>query len=192
MSAPTSAYPHEYEPHGVTARRRVGGGAPSAFLLSIRPAGFVRQESALLHPENAPVMILVLGSTRLGARLVKALRAASQEVTIVERNRRYLEQYLSDDHGATVVLGSPTDPDVLQRAGVERADVICVANRDDALNVLLADLLRARFPSKRILVRLDDPALTQVFREGGSEVVSPLDLAVTAFTHSIVPITERV
>ena len=137
-------------------------------------------------------MILVLGSTRLGARLVKALRAASQEVTIVERNRRYLEQYLSDDHGATVVLGSPTDPDVLQQAGVERADIICVANRDDALNVLLADLLRARFPAKRILVRLDDPVLTQVFREGGYEVVSPLDLAVTAFTHSIVPISERV
>jgi len=137
-------------------------------------------------------MILVLGSTRLGARLTKALRSASQEVTVVERNRRYLEQYLPDSWGANVVLGSPTDPDVLSRAGVERADVICVVNRDDALNVLLADLLRARFPSKRILVRLDDPALTQIYREAGYEVVSPLDLAVTAFTHSIIPVTERV
>ncbi|HVA36835.1 MAG TPA: NAD-binding protein [Candidatus Dormibacteraeota bacterium] len=136
-------------------------------------------------------MILVLGCTRLGARLTKALRSAAQEVVIVERNRRYLEQYLSDDYGSAVVLGPPTDPEVLDRAGVERADMVCIVNRDDALNVLLADLLRTRYPSKRILLRLDDPALTQIYRDSGFEVVSPLDLAVNAFTHSIVPVTGR-
>lgn len=152
----------------------------------------MRQESALLLQENGPVMILVLGSTRLGARLTKALRAASQEVTVVERNRRYLEQYLHDSYGATVVLGSPTDPEVLTRAGIERAEAICVVNRDDALNVLLTDMLRERYPSKRLLVRLDEPVLTQIYREAGHEVVSPLDLAVTAFTHLIVPLSGRV
>ncbi|MDE2570956.1 MAG: TrkA family potassium uptake protein [bacterium] len=124
--------------------------------------------------------------------MTKALRAASQEVTLVERSRRYLEQYLPDDYGATVVLGAPSDPEVLSSAGVDRAAVICIVNRDDALNVLLADLLRSRYPSKRILMRLDDPVLTQVYREGGYEVVSPLDLAIKAFTHSIVAVAEQV
>lgn len=103
----------------------------------------------------------VLGGDHVGVAISERLQASGRRVAIVD------EAYEPGD--VPTFVGDPTDVDVLSDAGVESASTVVVTMRSDRRNLLVAQLVRARFDVPRIVVLVNDPDRLPLFTEAGHE-----------------------
>ncbi len=119
-------------------------------------------------------MVLIIGCGRLGGSLAIKLAAAGQEVVVVDHERRNFDLNLPRDFKGRTIEGMEIDNDVLKRAGIERAVALAAVARDESTNMMAADVARRIFNVPRIVVRVDEPRLANLYREEGFEVISPI------------------
>jgi trk system potassium uptake protein TrkA len=139
--------------------------------------------------ETSNTMILIIGCGRLGGNLAARLDAAGQEVTVLDPDRRNLDANLPRDFKGRVVEGIEIDNAVLTRAGIQRATALVAVGRDESTNVMAADVARRVFQVPRIVVRIDEPRLAELYRQDGFEVVSPV-LAGTLSVERALQLSE--
>jgi trk system potassium uptake protein TrkA len=119
-------------------------------------------------------MILIIGCGRLGGSLATRLAAAGQEVTILDHDRRNFDVNLPRGFRGRTVEGMEIDNDVLKRAGIEQATALAAVARDESTNMMAADVGRKIFNVPRIVVRIDEPRMADLYRRAGFEVISPI------------------
>jgi trk system potassium uptake protein TrkA len=119
-------------------------------------------------------MVLIIGCGRLGGSLAIKLAAAGQEVVVVDHERRNFDLNLPRDFKGRTIEGMEIDNDVLKRAGIERAVALAAVARDESTNMMAADVARRIFNVPRIVVRVDEPRLANLYRQEGFEVISPI------------------
>jgi voltage-gated potassium channel len=113
---------------------------------------------------------------RVGRAAVEELQAQGVDVVVVEGNH--------DVEGDLVeakvchILDDPTHGDVLDKAGIARAQGLLCAVDSDAANVYITLLARARNPSLFIIGRASSPESVEALQRAGSDrVVSPYRLS---------------
>ena len=119
-------------------------------------------------------MILIVGCGRLGGSLATRLVAAGQDVTVLDHDRRNFDANLPRGFKGRTVEGMEIDNDVLRRAGIERADALAAVSRDESTNMMAADVAKKIFKVPRIVVRIDEPRMADLYRAEGFEVISPI------------------
>ena len=119
-------------------------------------------------------MILIIGCGRLGGNLASRLIASGQEVTILDHDRRNFDANLPRNFKGRTVEGMEIDNDVLRRAGIETAYAVAAVARDESTNMMAADVASKIFKVKRIVVRIDEPRMAELYRQAGCEVISPI------------------
>jgi trk system potassium uptake protein TrkA len=80
-------------------------------------------------------------------------------------------EQLAASIGALVLNGSATDIDLLERAGVRKADVAVSTMRSDADNLAFA-LLAKSFDVPRIIARMRDPRYESAYKKAGVAATS--------------------
>ncbi len=129
--------------------------------------------------------ILVVGAGKVGLNLTRELVAQGQEVTLVESDRhRYLgvEQLL--EH--RVLYGDGTELWVLERAGIERADLVIAVTGDDEDNILICQVAREKYGVERIIARANNPSNRRHFDLLGIKpVVSATDAILRLLEHEV-------
>ena len=101
--------------------------------------------------------VLVVGGGKVGAHLAHLLRREQHEVCIIERQAARAAQLRTELPRDTVVDGSGSDPDTLERAGVRQAHVVAAMTGDDAVNLVVTNLARVEFGVPRVIGRVVDP-----------------------------------
>ena len=119
-------------------------------------------------------MILIVGCGRLGSGLAVRLVAAGQDVTILDHDRRNFDANLPRGFKGRTVEGLEIDNDVLKRAGIASASAVAAVARDESTNMMTADVARRIFKVPRIVVRIDEPRLAELYRADGFIVISPV------------------
>lgn len=103
----------------------------------------------------------ILGGAHVGIEIAEQLQAAGHRVAVVD------DSYESSDiPGFT---GDPATVDVLVRSGVDSASTVVVATHSDHRNLLIAQLVRARFDVPRVIVFVHDPDRASLFADAGHE-----------------------
>ena len=114
--------------------------------------------------------VVVCGLGPIGARLAVAFREAGHRVVVVEAEASNAAVVDARAHGAVVLAGDPTDPDLLFRAGVAKARYLVAASGDDGTNagVALAARTAARHRRRALpcFVHVDHPGLANLLVEG--------------------------
>ena len=114
--------------------------------------------------------IVIVGCSEVGFYLSRALAATGHEVAVIEREpQRY--QVLTENLGIIALLGDGADPDVLRRAGVERADAVVALTGVDATNLVICQIVRYMFQTPRTVTLVKDPKNEPIFEEMGIDVV---------------------
>jgi len=102
------------------------------------------------------VYAVIAGGGKVGSRLATSLLSLGHEATLIESDReRYLA--LSDDLEHVVLLGDATELFVLERAGIERADLVIAVTGDDEDNIIVGQLAREKYRVAKVVARVNDP-----------------------------------
>lgn len=101
--------------------------------------------------------IVIVGGGRIGEHLARLLRGRGFDIAVVEEDPATAEALTASLPDVTVVAGSGTDLDVLERAGARRADALAVVTDRDEANLVAAGLARLELGVGRIVGRVKNP-----------------------------------
>lgn len=118
--------------------------------------------------------VVIFGCGRTGATLALHL-APHHSVTIIEQNPEALRR-LGYKHNCRVVLGSGIDEDILERAGIEKADVFFAVTRGDNTNLMSAQVAHLKYHVKKVCIRVADPNRAEAYRGLGYFCITPSSL----------------
>ena len=121
--------------------------------------------------------VVVVGCGRVGAGLAAGLAKAGELVAVVDKDPKAFER-LGEDFGGQTVEGIGFDRDVLERAGVARADALVAVTGGDNSNVVAARVARDAYRVPRVIARIHDPHRAALYEELGVVTVSDTDWAM--------------
>ncbi len=79
--------------------------------------------------------IIVVGCGKIGTELVKSLCAEEHDITVIDTDRKVLEE-INNIYDVMCVCGNGADSDVLDEAGAWQADLFIAVTNSDELNML--------------------------------------------------------
>lgn len=122
--------------------------------------------------------VVILGCGRTGAYLARMLVAEGHQVAVVDKNSAAFGR-LGPDFPGDLVVGMGIDEDVLRRAGIEEAEAFVAVTDWDNTNLMAAQVAKDIFAVPRVICRIYDPSLEEVYRTLGIETICPTLLGAT-------------
>ncbi|MDD5730635.1 MAG: NAD-binding protein [Candidatus Omnitrophica bacterium] len=116
--------------------------------------------------------ILIVGAGKIGYFLAKRLCQSRHTVSIVERDRVLCEE-IAKELEALVINGDGCDPEILEEAGIKRAEVVAAVTGEDEDNLVIAQLAKEKFHINRTIARVNNPDNEHMFSALGIDV--PID-----------------
>jgi trk system potassium uptake protein TrkA len=129
--------------------------------------------------------VIIAGGGKVGWNLARELLAKDHEVTLLESEReRYLTIEQELEH--QVQYGDATELWVLERAGIQRADLVIAVTGDDEDNMLMCQVAKEKYLCERIIARVNNPRNRQWFELLGVQpAVSATDLILRLIEHEV-------
>jgi trk/ktr system potassium uptake protein len=131
------------------------------------------------------VYVIVAGAGKVGWNLARELIAKDQEVTLIESDhRRY--RIVEEELEHAIAYGDATELWVLERAGIQRADLVIAVTGDDEDNILICQVAKEKYGVQRIVARVNNPRNLQHFKLLGIHpAVSATDLILRLIEHEV-------
>ena len=129
--------------------------------------------------------VIVCGAGKVGWNLARELIGKENEVTVIESDRRrYLTVEQELEH--SVQYGDATELWVLERAGIQRADLVVAVTGDDEDNLLICQVAKEKYLCDRIIARVNNPRNLDTFKLLGIQpAVSATDLILRLIEHEV-------
>ena len=129
--------------------------------------------------------VVIVGAGKVGWNLARELIAKRHEITVIESDPvRFgvVEQEL--EHSAQ--YGDGSELWVLERGGIERADLVIAVTGDDEDNMLVCQVAKEKYLVERIIARVNNPRNLQHFKLLGIQpAVSATDLILRLIEHEV-------
>jgi trk/ktr system potassium uptake protein len=131
------------------------------------------------------VYVVIVGAGKVGWNLARELIQKGHEVTLIESDpQRYAVVEEELEH--SVQYGDGSELWVLERAGIERADLVIAVTGDDEDNILISQVGREKYGVDRIVARCNNPRNLQHFELLGIKpAVSATDLILRLIEHEV-------
>src|ERR671929_2299757 len=129
--------------------------------------------------------VIVAGAGKVGWNLARELLEKENEVTVIESDRRrYLTVEQELEHA--VQYGDATELWVLERAGINRADLVVAVTGDDEDNMLICQVAKEKYQVDRIISRCNNPRNLEHFKLLNIQpAVSATDLILRLIEHEV-------
>lgn len=126
--------------------------------------------------------IIVGGCGRLGSEIASRFSAQGDDVVVVDTDELAFDRLGTAFNGETVV-GSITDRDVLEQAGIERADGLLAVTRFDNTNLMAVEIATFLYGVQRSVARLFNPERESSYQKLGVRYVSATGLLAKEFMN---------
>ena len=129
--------------------------------------------------------VIIVGAGKVGRNLARELILKGNEVTMIESSRpRYL--LIEEEYEHAVQYGDATELWVLERAGIQRADLVIAVTGDDEDNMLVCQVAKEKYLCERIIARVNNPRNYDHFKLLGIQpAVSATDLILRLIEHEV-------
>ena len=107
--------------------------------------------------------VLIVGGGKVGTYLAERLLREKHDVRLIELREEEKDRILLDIPAENVYFGSGTDPDVLETAGIRKANVVAAVTGSDETNLVVTTLARYEFLIPRIIARVNHPKNAWLF-----------------------------
>lgn len=113
--------------------------------------------------------VILIGNGKLAYFLGKKFVEQKHQVTIINADAAEAKEFCHQIQ-ATVILGDGTDPNILQEADVERADMVLALTADDEDNLVACQIAQQHYDVSRTIALVNDPAHRSFFEQIGVSV----------------------
>lgn len=129
--------------------------------------------------------VVIVGGGKVGWNLARELIEKQHEVTLIEEDRRrYLA--IEEELEHAVQYGDGTEMWVLERAGIQRAELVVAVTGDDEDNILICQMAREKYDIQRTIARVNNPRNRSLFDLlDVAPVVSATDLILRLIEHEV-------
>lgn len=122
------------------------------------------------------MFILIAGGGRVGYYLSRDLLEKGHEVSLIEKNLTVCAQ-INEELGSITVNGDASDPQIMENAGVGRADIVVAATGDDEDNLIITQVAKTKFNVPFTIARIINLRNKEIFlRLGVDATVSQTEL----------------
>lgn len=109
--------------------------------------------------------VFIAGGGRTGTQLAIMLLAQGHQVRVVEGRRDVLARIHKELPTEVIYEGDPVHPQVLELAGIRRAQALVACTNDDAANLVICFLAHSQFGVPRTVARVNNPSAAWLFGE---------------------------
>ena len=128
--------------------------------------------------------VVVAGGGHMGTHLVSRLVAEGHDTVVIDVDRAVTDRLFAEQ-GVVVFTGSATDINVLDQAGIKRADVAVAMTGRDSDNLSFC-LLARYYGVTRVLARMLNPQYAVPYRlVGATKIHNEAEILVNSFLTSI-------
>jgi len=128
--------------------------------------------------------VVIAGAGLVGRGLARRLVENKHDVVVIDIDEDVCNR-IYQEYGAVSVNGDATNVDVLEEAGIDRADVAVALMRRDADNLSFC-LLADNFGVSRVFTRMRNAKYEDAYRAAGvTKVINIVDLYLDQFTMEI-------
>ncbi|MFA5802438.1 MAG: TrkA family potassium uptake protein [Thermoleophilia bacterium] len=108
------------------------------------------------------MFVVIAGGGKVGRTLTRMLTSRGNEVMMIEQDRRRYQR-LTQEFDESVMLGDATEIFNLERAGIERADVVAAVTGDDEDNIIICQVANHKFNVPKAIARVNNPENQEAF-----------------------------
>ena len=123
--------------------------------------------------------VVIVGCGRVGAALAGSFSSRGAGVVVIDRHEGSFRALTAEFSGFRLD-GDSSEAAVLEKAKMDKADIVVAATNDDNLNLMVAQFALHVFGVPKVLARIMDPHLEETARKLGIETVCPTKLALAA------------
>jgi len=107
--------------------------------------------------------VVVVGGGNTGSHLAKILIDASHTVRVIEERFSILEKLGQEVSQENIINGDGSSPVILEKAGIQKAQVLVAATGSDETNLVITSLGKFEFNVPRVIARINNPKNAWLF-----------------------------
>lgn len=110
--------------------------------------------------------VILVGGGKVGKYLANMLISSGHDVIIIEyREDKYnkIKRMFPEEK---MILGYGSDPAVLEKAGINKADVLAAVTDEDEINLVVTTLAKMEFGVPRVIARVNNPKNAWLYNSG--------------------------
>ena len=100
---------------------------------------------------------IIVGGGQVGSYLGSLLLAEKHQIKIIDQRKERIAVLEESIPTEMLILGSGTDPIVLEAAGIRRANVLAAVTGSDETNLVVCSLARMEYNVPRVIARVNNP-----------------------------------
>ena len=102
------------------------------------------------------MFVIVVGGGNTGSQLAKFLIDEGHTVRVVDERANVLEKLAKEIPADCIVNGDGSSPAVLEKAGIQNAQVLAAVTGSDETNLVITTLGKFEFNVKRVIARINN------------------------------------
>jgi trk system potassium uptake protein TrkA len=102
------------------------------------------------------MFVIIVGGGNTGSQLAKFLIEAGHSVRVIEERPAVLEKLASEISQDTIIKGDGSSPAVLEKAGIQKAQVLVAVTGSDETNLVVTSLGRFEYNVLRVIARINN------------------------------------
>ena len=130
--------------------------------------------------------VIIAGCGRVGSELATNLQRLGHSIAVVDKNRKAFERLRADFSGITVV-GFAFDREVLDEAGISKAEAFAAVTSGDNSNILGARVAKDHYRVPHVVARIYDPRRAQIYQRLGIQTVATVRWTTDQILRSLIP-----
>jgi trk system potassium uptake protein TrkA len=117
------------------------------------------------------VHVVIMGCGRVGSTLARSLEDRNHTVSVIDSEPDAFRR-LGPSFAGDKVTGIGFDQEVLEKAGIRRAEAFAAVSSGDNSNIIAARVARETFGVENVVARIYDPGRAEVYERLGISTVA--------------------
>lgn len=109
--------------------------------------------------------VIVVGGGNTGSHLAKTLIDSGHTVRVIEERPAVLEKLGQEISQENIIAGDGSSPSILEKAGIQKAQVLVAATGSDETNLVITSLGKFEFNVPRVIARVNNPKNAWLFTD---------------------------
>jgi trk system potassium uptake protein len=132
------------------------------------------------------VHVVIMGCGRVGSTLARSLEDRNHTVSVIDTDPDAFRR-LGADFNGDKVAGMGFDQEVLEKAGIRRAEAFAAVSSGDNSNIIAARVARESFGIEQVVARIYDPGRAEVYQRLGITTVATVKWTADQVLRRLLP-----